>query len=102
MGVGLQPYLEQTLASGNTAALPGLLASFKARTGVLGLAVFDPQGQFLGSVAGPSDFCRLAPSAGGKALASREQSESAFGHSGDVQWLKRRFRCTTGTSWKGR
>jgi alpha,alpha-trehalose-phosphate synthase [UDP-forming] len=100
MGVGLQPYLEQTLASGNTAALPTLLASSKARTGVLGLAVVNPQGQYLAWV-GPSDLLHaLSPPLVEKSL-RRGSEESAFGHLGAVQWLEEAFPLHNGNELEG-
>ncbi len=100
MGVGLQPYLEQTLASGNTSALSTLLASSKARTGVLGLAVVNPQGQFL-AAAGPSGLLQDLPHPLVERSFRKGSEESAFGHSGDLQWLAEAFPLHNGNTLEG-
>src|SRR5581483_1062175 len=89
-GLGLQPYLEQMLASGNTGQLAPLLASFRMRTGLMGLAVVDPQNQHM-AWDGSAELLRaLPPSLAEKAL-HRGAEQSAFGHSHDVQWLEEVF-----------
>ena len=100
MGVGLQPYLEQTLVSGNTAALPSLLTSSKARTGVLGLAVVNPQGQFL-AYAGPSDLLQALPHPLVEKSLRKGSEESAFGHSSSMQWLEETFPLHNGNELEG-
>ncbi|HEX3892379.1 MAG TPA: trehalose-6-phosphate synthase [Terracidiphilus sp.] len=87
MAAGLQPYLEQTLASGNTAAVPGLLSSFQARTGLMGLAVIDPENQPLAST-GDADILRGLPHALVDKALRRGADQSAFGHSSSAQWLE--------------
>ena len=99
-GVELQPYLEQTLASGNAAALPGLLASFRARTGVLGLAVFDRENRPL-AWPEPPIFCRALPRPLVEKALRRGAEQSAFGHSGDVQWLEEVFPLHNGNDLEG-
>jgi alpha,alpha-trehalose-phosphate synthase [UDP-forming] len=100
MGVGLQPYLEQTLASGDTAALPSLLASSKARTGVLGLAVVNAQGQYLAWI-GPSDLLPALPHPLVEKSLRKGSDESAFGHSSDMQWLEESFPLHNGNQLEG-
>jgi alpha,alpha-trehalose-phosphate synthase [UDP-forming] len=100
MGVGLQPYLEQTLVSGNIAALPSLLTSSKARTGVLGLAVVNPQGQFL-AYAGPSDLLQALPHPLVEKSLRKGSEESAFGHSSSMQWLEETFPLHNGNELEG-
>ncbi len=100
MGVGLQPYLEQTLSSGNVAALGSLLVSSKARTGVLGLAVVNPQGQFLAS-AGSSDLLRALPHPLVEKSLRKGSEESAFGHSDTMQWLEETFPLHNGNQLEG-
>jgi trehalose 6-phosphate synthase len=99
-GVELQPFLEQTLASGNGAALPGLLASFRARTGVLGLAVFDRENRPL-ALAGASDLLQGLPHPLVEKALRRGAEQSAFGHSGDVQWLEEAFPLHNGNELEG-
>src|ERR1700733_6461280 len=100
MGVGLQPYLEQTLALGNTAALPSLLNSSKARTGVLGLAVVNAQGQYLAWV-GPTDLLHALPHPVVEKSLRKGSEESAFGHSSEMQWLEEAFPLHNGNQLEG-
>lgn len=100
MGVGLQPYLEQTMASGKATSLPELLASFRARTGVMGLAVFDPENRPI-ALAGASDLLRGLPHPLVEKSLRRGAEESAFGHSGDVQWLEEVFPLHNGNQLEG-
>jgi trehalose-6-phosphate synthase len=100
MGVGLQPYLEQTLVSGNTASLPSLLTSSKARTGVLALAVVNPQGQFL-AYAGPSDLLQALPHPLVEKSLRKGSEEAAFGHSSSMQWLEETFPLHNGNELEG-
>ena len=98
--VGLQPSLEQALASGNAAALPGLLASFRSRTGVMGVAVFDPENRPL-ALAGPAGLLEALPHPLLEKSFRKGAEESAFGHSGDVQWLEEVFPLHNGNQLKG-
>jgi alpha,alpha-trehalose-phosphate synthase [UDP-forming] len=98
--IGLQPYLEQTLAAGNAAALPGALAWFHARTGVMGLAVFDLENRPLG-LAGPAGLLQGLPHSLVEKALRKGAEESAFGHSGDVQWLEEVFPLHNGNRLEG-
>lgn len=98
--IGLQPYLEQTLAAGNGAALPGALAWFHARTGVMGLAVFDLENRPLG-LAGPAGLLQGLPHSLVEKALRKGAEESAFGHSGDVQWLEEVFPLHNGNRLEG-
>jgi trehalose 6-phosphate synthase len=100
IGVGLQPYLEQTLASGNTARLPDLLASFRARTGVEGLAVVDANGDFVAS-AGDQALLRGLPHPLVDKGLRKGAEESAFGHSRTAQWLEEVFPLHNGNQLEG-
>ena len=91
---------QQTLVSGNTAALPSLLTSSKARTGVLGLAVVNPQGQFL-AYAGPSDLLQALPHPLVEKSLRKGSEESAFGHSSSMQWLEETFPLHNGNELEG-
>jgi len=98
--VGLQAYLEQTLATGTAAALPGALAWFRAKTGVMGLAVFDLENRPLG-LAGPSELLQGLPHPLVEKALRKGAEESAFGHSGDVQWLEEVFPLHNGNQLEG-
>jgi trehalose 6-phosphate synthase len=100
MGFGLQPYLEQRLSSGDTSVLPSLLASSKARTGVLGLAIVNAQGQYLAWV-GPTDLLHALPQPLVEKSLRKGSDESAFGHSGDMQWLEEAFPLHNGNQLEG-
>jgi alpha,alpha-trehalose-phosphate synthase [UDP-forming] len=100
MGVSLQPYLEQTLASGNTSGLPAMLDLSKARTGVLGLAVFNAQSRLLAST-GPTDLVQALPYPLIVKSFRKGSEEGAFGHVGNVQWLKVVFPLHNGNQLAG-
>jgi trehalose 6-phosphate synthase len=100
MGVGLQPYLEQTLASGDAAAVPGLLDSFKARTGVLGLAVVNAQGEYVASSA-PAELVQALPLGLVQKALRRGSDESGFGHANNAQWLEEVFPLHNGNRLEG-
>ncbi len=87
MGLGLQPYLEQTLASGDAAAVSRLLGSFREQSGLMALAVLDRTDRPITST-GPSNvLSALSPALVEKAM-RRGAEESAFGHADGVQWLE--------------
>lgn len=99
-GLGLQPYLEQMLASGNTAQLSPLLASFRVRTGLMGLAVVDPQNQHLAWTGSP-ELLRALPSSLAEKALRRGAEQSAFGHSKSAQWLEEVFPLHNGNQLEG-
>jgi trehalose 6-phosphate synthase len=100
MGVALQPDLEQTLAEGSTASLPAFLASSKARTGLLGLAILNPQGGVLASY-GPSAVLGALPSEVTEKSLRKGAAEAAYGHAGSVQWLEEVFPLHHGNQLEG-
>jgi trehalose-6-phosphate synthase len=100
MGVGLQPYLEQTLVSGNKADLQAFLASSRARTGVLDLAVFNPEGLLLAS-SGPSELLQALPLPAVQKSLRKGADQVQFGHAGDVQWLEEVFPLHNGNQLEG-
>jgi alpha,alpha-trehalose-phosphate synthase [UDP-forming] len=87
IGFGLQPYLEQTLSSGNSLALPAFLASSRTRAGVLELAVFNPEGNLLAS-AGPLDLVQALPHSLVEKSLHKGADEAAFGKTDTTQWLE--------------
>ena len=100
VGAGLQPYLEQKLASGDTTILPGLLASFRARTGVPGLAVVNAAGEFVAITGDAEIFKKLPPALAEKSL-RKGADQSAFGHAGSTQWLEEVFPLHNGNQLEG-
>ena len=87
MGVSVQPHVEQALAAGNLAALPALLAQSKAQLGVLGMAIYDPQAS-LTAESGPGGLVRTLSLSPVEKSLRKGADMSAFGHSGDTQWLE--------------
>jgi alpha,alpha-trehalose-phosphate synthase [UDP-forming] len=100
MGISLEPDLEQMLAAGNTGSLSDFLASSKARTGVLALAVVNPQGGPLASSGSPDLFRQLPPALIEKAL-RKGADQVAFGHAEDSQWLEEVFPLHNGNQLEG-
>jgi trehalose 6-phosphate synthase len=100
MGASLRPFVEQTLAAGNAAGLPAILEESKARSGVLGLAVFDAQGRLMASSAPPELVQTLPPATIQKSL-RKGANMNAFGHTGDVQWLEESFPLHNGNQLEG-
>jgi alpha,alpha-trehalose-phosphate synthase [UDP-forming] len=100
VGAGLQPYLEQKLATGDTTILPGLLASFRARTGVPGLAVVNAAGEFVAITGDAELFKKLPPALAEKSL-RKGADQSAFGHAGSTQWLEEVFPLHNGNKLEG-
>ncbi|MGA7858200.1 MAG: trehalose-6-phosphate synthase [Terracidiphilus sp.] len=87
MGVSILPDLQQALSVGDTSALPAIVERSKARIGVLGLAVYDPDGKPLAVSGSGAAMHSLTLTAIQKSL-RKGADEGVFGHSGDVQWLE--------------
>jgi len=87
MGVSILPDLEQALANGNTVGLPMLVEQSRSRTGVLGLAVYDAEGNLLASSGSALVLHSLTLATIQKSL-RKGADVGAFGHSGDLQWLE--------------
>ena len=87
MGATVMPNLEQAMAIGNSAALPALVDQTRARTGVLGLAVYDAEGKLLASSGSALALHSLTLAVIQKSL-RKGADVGAFGHSGDMQWLE--------------
>ena len=100
----LQPYLEQTLASGDAAALPALLASFEGADRACWVwRSIDATGSRWPRPDRPSDLLQALPSPAGRKVAAQGSGASRpSGTSSDMQWLEESFPCTTGINWKGR
>jgi trehalose 6-phosphate synthase len=88
------------LAAGNTAQLAPLLASFRARTGLMGLAVVNPQNQRM-AWDGSAELLQALPSTLADKALHRGAEQSAFGHSRDVQWLEEVFPLHNGNQLEG-
>jgi len=90
MGASVQPSLELSLAAGDIGALPGQVEGARARTGVLGLAVYDGTGKRLVS-SGPSDVMNALAMAPVEKSIRRGEDVAAFGHGNGMQWLEEVF-----------
>lgn len=99
-GVSLQPYLEQILAAGNLAALPVILENSKARTGLVGLAVFDAKGAQIASSGSSELGPRLAQAPIEKSL-RKGSVVDVYGHKGSAQWLEEAFPLHEGNRLEG-
>jgi trehalose 6-phosphate synthase len=87
MGVSLEPNLERMLAGGDLSGLAALVDRSKVSTGALGLAVYDAQEKLL-ACSGPQDVLQALPSEVVAKSIRKGAEVSAFGHSGDGQWLE--------------
>jgi trehalose 6-phosphate synthase len=90
MGASIQPSLELSLAAGDIGALPGQVEGAKARTGVLGLAVYDGAGKRL-VFSGPADVMNALASGPIERSLRRGENIGAFGHGNGMQWLEEAF-----------
>jgi trehalose 6-phosphate synthase len=117
MGVSLKPEIERAVAQGNTTELSALAAYAKAQTGALGIGIYDPQGQLIGSAGAAEVFQSLAH-VPFETLAAKTQVRSpfrtpversiqkgaqvnAFGRTGKVQWLGEVFPLHNGSQVVG-
>jgi alpha,alpha-trehalose-phosphate synthase [UDP-forming] len=90
LGAGLQPGMEQAVASGRVDAINAELQRLHHPDETLGLAIYAPGGRLL-AAAGPTEvFNALPPEPVERAI--RKGAEiSVFGHAGDWQWLEDAF-----------
>ncbi|HUV68059.1 MAG TPA: trehalose-6-phosphate synthase [Terracidiphilus sp.] len=100
MGVSLQPALEQALKAGDPVALAHLVNHSKEAAGVLGLAIYDPQGKLLSSAGPPALFISLPPTVIERSI-RRGAEVSVFGHSGGQQWLEDALPLHNGNQMEG-
>lgn len=100
MGLGLQPYLEQTLASGDATAVTRLLTSFRVQSGVMALAVLDSSNRLVTSTGPSGVLSALSPGLVEKAM-RRGAEEAAFGHGNGLQWLEQVFPLHKGNQLEG-
>jgi trehalose 6-phosphate synthase len=87
IGASLQPDFERVMSGGYIATLMDLVYRSKSRTGVVALAVFDPQGELIFSDGPGSILQSLEKTAVVKSL-RKGADVGAFGHAGDTQWLE--------------
>ena len=100
LGASIQFELERALAAGSDADIPALLNSSKARSGALGLAVFNTNARPIAWTGSPDLAQTLAHAAVEKSL-RKGAIVSMFGHTGDVQWLELAFPLHNGNELEG-
>jgi alpha,alpha-trehalose-phosphate synthase [UDP-forming] len=100
LGASLQPQMEQAVASGKVDAINATVERLHRPGETLGLAVYTPGGRLL-AAAGPDELVKaLAPDAVEKAI-KKGAEVSAFGHSGDWEWLEDAFPLQDGGQLNG-
>ena len=100
IGSGIQPDFEQAIAGGYVAPLIALTERARQRTGVLALAVYDPEGNML-AASGPRELiAALSHEPVSRAL-QRGTDVGAFDHKGDTQWLEESFPLHSGSDLVG-
>jgi trehalose 6-phosphate synthase len=100
MGVSLEPDFQAALAAGNTSGLADLTNGLRAGTGLLGLAIFDPQGRLLASSGPPELMSALSHSLMQKSL-QKGAAEDRFSHTENWQWLEETFPLHQGSQLSG-
>jgi trehalose 6-phosphate synthase len=87
MALSIQPNVAGALETGAPSALAGSIEHLKSGTSALGLAVYDPQGKLL-ACAGPQEVLQALPNGVVQKSIQKGETVSAFGHTGDRQWLE--------------
>src|ERR1700691_2413159 len=100
MGASIQPDLEQKLAAGAIGEIPALLDLTKARTGALGLAVFQPQGRPL-AWSGSSNLAQSLAHAAVERSLRKGTDVNVFGRTADTQWLEESIPLHNGNQLEG-
>jgi trehalose 6-phosphate synthase len=100
MGASILPNMEDAIAIGNSAALPALINQAQARTGLLGLAVYDADGKLLASSGSALVLHSLTMAVIQKSL-HKGADVGAFGHSGGTQWLEEALPLHNGNQLEG-
>ncbi len=88
-GASMQPELEQALAAGGE-TLDAAVKRLERPDETLGLAVYGPTGQLLAS-AGEVEIFQALPAGPLDKTIRKSTPASAFGHSGDWEWLEDSF-----------
>ena len=106
IGNSLRLQIRQALIQGDQAGLQSAAADAKNQTGVLGIGIYDPQGHLVTASGVPEVFSALArvpfkslAKTGVQSLSRTRVEESlqkgaqvsAFGHTGNTQWLEQVF-----------
>jgi alpha,alpha-trehalose-phosphate synthase [UDP-forming] len=100
MGMSIESEVDGPLKSGDPTALLQVTEVLKARTGALGLAVYDAHGRLEASSVPAEVMQGLTASVVTKSLANGAET-GAFGHAGDWQWLEEVFPIHDGQQLQG-
>jgi len=100
LGAGLQPGMEQAVASGRVDAINAELERLHHPDETLGLAVYAPGGRLL-AAAGPAEVFNALPPDPVERAISKGAEVSVFGHGGDWQWLEDAFPLQEGGQLNG-
>ena len=87
LAASMEPQIAKSLSTGQGNAVTATVASLRATSGTLGLAVYTPAGRLL-TVSGSQDIFQTLPPAPIARALSRNADVAAFGHDGDQQWLE--------------
>lgn len=100
MGLSIEPDVAGVLESGDPTAVPGLTEILKSGTGALGLAVYDGEGKLL-ACSGPPAVLEALPYSLIKKSMQKGAEMSAFGSTGEWQWLESVFPLHDGNKLEG-
>ena len=87
LGTSLQPYIEESLATGGTPPIAALATELRFHQEALGLAIYDAKANLV-NYDGPGDIIRSLPPGPVKLAMKRGTNAGAFGHNDNQQWLE--------------
>ena len=100
MGTSIEPNVAEALEYGDLEAIPGMTEALKSSTGALALAVYDGQGKLV-ACSGPPDVLQALPYGLVAKSIQKGAEVSAFGHTGDWQWLEEALPLHDGNKLEG-
>ncbi len=100
MGTSIEPDVAEALEYGDLEAIPHLTEALKSSTGALALAVYDGQGRLVACV-GPKEVLQALPYGVVAKSIQKGTEVSAFGHTGDWQWLEEALPLHDGNKLEG-
>jgi trehalose 6-phosphate synthase len=100
MGASVEPDIARLLAGNDASGLPALVNRSRAKTSAVALAVFDAQGNLL-ACSGPPVILEALPFEVVAKSIRKGADVSAFGHTGDRQWLEEALPLHNGEQLEG-
>ena len=100
MGTSIEPNVAEALEYGELEAIPGMTEALKSSTGALALAVYDGQGKLV-ACSGPQEVLQALPYGVVAKSIQKGAEVSAFGHTGDWQWLEEALPLHDGNKLEG-